>query len=486
MMEDQRDRNRKREYGMSYVMIVDDEPSICWGFEQLLGDEGHEVRVAASAEEALRLSADRAPDAIVLDVRLPGMDGLTAIGHFRSQLGNVPIVVVTAFGNLEVAVKAVHAGAFDYLHKPFDLDQAAQVVERALLSGRPSEPESSEPKAHADAVSTELIGASPAMQRVFKQIAWVANSHVPVLITGESGTGKELVARAIHRHSQRSEAPFLPVCLAALSEGVIESELFGHVKGAFTGATQDRLGLLELAEQGAVFLDEIGDTSLPLQVKLLRALEQKEITPVGDARPRAIGARILAATNRPLRELIERGDFREDLYFRLSVFEIHLPPLRERREDIPALVERFALAAFPDMRTPLISDEAIKELKSRDWPGNVRELRNAIEHAVIVSRGEMIRGDHLPAANVASPPASQGAQEELRDQIRAWTEKTPDSLEAAELYEAFLKVVEPPFLEALLKKCHGNKAACAQVLGIHRSTLRQKLRKYGMEEPTEP
>lgn len=470
---------------MSYVMIVDDEPSICWGFEQLLGDEGHEVRVAASAEEALRLSADRAPDAIVMDVRLPGMDGLTAIGHFRDLLGNVPIVVITAFGNLEVAVKAVHAGAFDYLHKPFDLDQAAQVVERALLSVRRPEAELSEPQPPADSVPTEMIGASPAMQRVFKQIAWVASSHVPVLISGESGTGKELVARAIHRHSQRSEAPFLPVCLAALSESVIESELFGHVKGAFTGATQDRLGLLELAEQGTVFLDEIGDTTLSLQVKLLRALEQREIMPVGDARPRRMAARILAATNRPLRELIERGEFREDLYFRLSVFEIHLPPLRERREDIPALIERFALAAFPEMRMPLISEEAMEELKSRHWPGNVRELRNAIEHAVIVSRGEMIRSDHLPPAISAAPNPLPLSQETLPEQIRAWTEKTADGLEAAALYEEFLRLVEPPFLEALLKKCGGNKAACAQVLGIHRSTLRQKLRRYEMEEPSE-
>ena len=207
-----------------------------------------------------------------------------------------------------------------------------------------------------------MIGASPAMQRVFKQIAWVADSNVPVLITGESGTGKELVARAIHRHSSRSEAPFLPVCLAALSESVVESELFGHVKGAFTGATQDRRGLLELAAEGTVFLDEIADTTLSLQVKLLRALEQRELTPVGDARPRPMAARVLAATNRPLAELIERGDFREDLYFRLSVFQIHLPPLRERREDIPALVEKFALSAMPEMRSPIITEEALAEL----------------------------------------------------------------------------------------------------------------------------
>ena len=470
---------------MSYVLIVDDEPSICWGFQQLLGDEGHEVGIAASAEEALRMVDDRRPDAIVMDVRLPGMDGLTAIGRLKEKLGNVPIVVITAFGNLEIAVRAVQEGAFDYLHKPFDLDQAAEVVRRALLSANDAKREPSAPPA-PEAIATEMIGASPAMQRVFKQIAWVANSHVPVLITGESGTGKELVARAIHRHSRRSEAPFLPVCLAALSEGVVESELFGHVKGAFTGATQDRRGLLELADGGTVFLDEIADTTLSLQVKLLRALEQREITPVGEARPRPVTARILAATNRPLGELIERGDFREDLYFRLSVFQIPLPPLRERREDIPALVERFALSAFPEMRQPVITEEAMAELISRDWPGNVRELRNAVEHAVIVSRGEMIRIDHLPLPTHFAAPAAPASLDVLRGMIREWVNRTAEGLETTTLYEEFLKMVEPPFLEAILEKCGGNKAAAAQVLGIHRSTLRQKLRRYEMEEPGEP
>ncbi len=467
---------------MSHVLIVDDEPSICWGFEQFLGDEGHDVSVAASAEEALRLAGDRRPDAIVLDVRLPGMDGLSAISRFRDRLGNVPIVVITAFGNLEIAVKAVQKGAFDYLHKPFDLDQASAVLERALESSRASETKDAQNPPAAE--PTEMIGASPAMQRVFKQIAWVAGSNVPVLITGESGTGKELVARAIHRHSARSEAPFLPVCLAALSESVVESELFGHVKGAFTGATQDRRGLLELAAEGTVFLDEIADTTLSLQVKLLRALEQRELTPVGDARPRPMAARVLAATNRPLGELIERGGFREDLYFRLSVFQIHLPPLRERREDIPALVERFALSAMPEMRSPIITEEALAELTGREWPGNVRELRNAIEHAVIVSRGDVIRADHLPPpARFAA--ASRSSEETLPEQIRGWVEETANGAEPANLYEDYLRLVEPPFLKAILERYGHNKAAAAQVLGIHRSTLRQKLRRYDLDESSE-
>ncbi len=468
---------------MSHVLIVDDEPSICWGFEQFLGDEGHKVSVAASAEEALRFAGEHRPDAIVLDVRLPGMDGLTAIGRFRERVGDVPIVVITAFGNLEIAVKAVQEGAFDYLHKPFDLDQASHILERALQSTRPSKTE--EPEPQPAAAPTEMIGASPAMQRVFKQIAWVADSNVPVLITGESGTGKELVARAIHRHSSRSDAPFLPVCLAALSESVVESELFGHVKGAFTGATQDRRGLLELAEEGTVFLDEIADTTLALQVKLLRALEQRELTPVGDARPRPMAARVLAATNRPLAELIERGDFREDLYFRLSVFQIHLPPLRDRREDIPALVEKFALQAVTEMRSPIITEEALAELTARNWPGNVRELRNAIEHAVIVSRGDVIRGDHLPPPPRFVPAASRNAEDMLPEHIRDWVEQTANGSEPANLYEHYLRLVEPPFLKAILNRYGHNKAAAAQVLGIHRSTLRQKLRRYDLDEANE-
>ncbi|MBT4865858.1 MAG: sigma-54-dependent Fis family transcriptional regulator, partial [Planctomycetaceae bacterium] len=255
---------------MSHVLIVDDEPSICWGFREFLSDEGHEVSVAASAEEALQLVGESKPAAIVLDVRLPGMDGLTAIEHFRRLVGDVPIIVITAFGNLETAVQAVKEGAFDYLPKPFDLNQASEIVSRALRAAETKSQDSA--SSQVEEVATSLIGSSPSMQEVFKQIALVAASDVPVLITGESGTGKELVARAIHFHSQRQVEPFFPVCLAALSDGVVESELFGHVRGAFTGAAADRTGLLELAAGGSVLLDEIADTSTALQVKLLRAL----------------------------------------------------------------------------------------------------------------------------------------------------------------------------------------------------------------------
>ena len=308
---------------MSRILIVDDEASICWAFRESLGDLGHHVEVAATAEEGLRIAASSPLDVVVLDVRLPGVDGLTAMRSFRDCIGYAPIIVVTAFGNLETAVRALEGGAFDYLVKPFDLDQATTVVTRAL-----EKRQSPEPAATLLARETEaLIGSSAAMQDLFKTIALVAPTDVPVLITGESGTGKELVARAIHRHSGRRDGPFLPICLAALNPGLVERELFGHIKGSFTGAVHDRAGLLELASGGTVLLDEIGDVSPSLQVKLLRAIEHREVTPVGDARPRFTDIRVIAATNRPLSELMAAGEFREDLFFRLSVFQIHLPAL---------------------------------------------------------------------------------------------------------------------------------------------------------------
>jgi DNA-binding NtrC family response regulator len=469
---------------MGRILIVDDEESICWAFREFLADEGHEVDVAASAEDGLDAVERATPDAVVLDVRLPGMDGLSAMRAFRARLGSAPIVVVTAFGNLETAVRAMEGGAFDYLVKPFDLDRAAAVVSRALEASKPRGRIPIAAEAQHEAAGT-LIGSSPAMQDLFKRIALVAPAEVPVLITGESGTGKELVARAIHRHSRRSGGPFLPICLAALSPNLVESELFGHLRGAFTGAGQDRKGLLELANGGTVLLDEIGDVPLPLQVKLLRALEHREVTPVGDGRPRATDLRVVAATNRPLDELMATGQFREDLFFRLSVFQIHVPPLRERRDDIPALAEHFLRLSRPgDPGDPRLSDEVLRELRSRPWTGNVRELRNVIEHAAIVARGRPLRVEHLPPpANSSSAPAS--AAVDLRDQVARWTAQelrtTPADDADATLHERFLAHAEAPLLKTVLQQCGGNRAAAAQMLGIHRATLRQKLKNYGIE-----
>jgi two-component system nitrogen regulation response regulator GlnG len=481
---------------MSHVLIVDDEPSICWGFRELLTEDGHDVSIASSAEEALDIASQTTPDAVILDVRLPGRDGLSAIKDLRDRVGDAPIIVVTAFGNLETAVRAVEQGAYDYLAKPFDLEQAAEILRRALR--RPTAParDSDEPAAIARdeaeaALRGTLIGSSLAMQAIFKQIALVAASDVPVLITGESGTGKELVAQAIHAHGRRRAAPFLPICLAALSPGVLESELFGHVRGAFTGADRDRQGLLELADGGTVLLDEIGDVPLPVQVKLLRAIEQREVTPVGQTRPRHSDFRVLAATNRRLAELVARGEFREDLYYRLGVFHIHLPPLRTRTDDIPLLAAHFLKLATDDGASKRLSKAAIAELVSRPWRGNVRELRNAVERAAVVARGDEVEPEHFPPASpiLASAAPSLDSQPTLDTQLRRltadWTAEqrlVPSDADPGDLYERFLRVTEPGLLKTILAQCGNNRAAAARILGIHRATLRQKLRDHGLDD----
>jgi DNA-binding NtrC family response regulator len=470
---------------MSHVLIVDDEPSICWGFRELLADEGYEVSVASSAEEALELADDTVPDAVVLDVRLPGRDGLSTIQDLRRRIGSAPIIVITAFGNLETAVRALEEGAYDYLTKPFDLEQISEMLRRAL---RPSAVIAVPAADDRSNVPEAFIGSSPAMQSVFKQIALVATSNVPVLITGESGTGKDLVAQAIHRHSRRRDAPFLPTCLAALSPGLIESELFGHVRGAFTGAELARQGLLELADGGTVFLDEIGDVPLPVQVKLLRAIEQHEVTPVGDARARRTDFRVLAATNRPLEGLVARGEFREDLFYRLGVFHIHVPPLRERAEDIPQLAQAFLRTAVADGQAPGLSEGALRELSSRRWPGNVRELRNAVERAALVARGGEIEANHFPPPSPIAGKADRSTAEELQlatanwatEHIAAELPRDASDPQSGDLLERFLRVVEPPLLQAALLHCGGNRAAAAKMLGIHRATLRQKLNDCGL------
>lgn len=467
---------------MSRILIVDDEASICWAFRESLTDEGHHVEVASSAEEGLQIAGAARPDAVVLDVRLPGTDGLTAMKAFRDRIGPAPIIIITAFGNLETAVRAMEGGAFDYLVKPFDLDQATTAVRRALEKRKTRDLIADTQVATGPET---LIGTSPAMQALFKSIALVAPADVPVLITGESGTGKELVARAIHRHSGRRTGPFLPVCLAALSPSLIEGEIFGHLKGSFTGATQDRKGLLELASGGTVLLDEVGDIPTNLQVKLLRAIEHREVTPVGDARPRQTDMRVIAATNRPLADLMASGLFREDLFFRLSVFQIHIPPLRERREDIPALAEHFLRRSrLPDVADTHLSPGVLAELRSRPWTGNVRELRNAVEHAAIVARGRPIRAEHFPPVATGTAAGTPGVQG-IKEEIARWTghEARTGGTEPAgfPLYERFLELVEPPLLRAVLDRCRGNRAAAAMMLGIHRATLRQKLRKYGIE-----
>lgn len=471
---------------MAHLLVVDDEPSICWGLARLGKQLGHTVAVATSAEEAFKLAGQQRPDAIVLDVRLPGMDGLSAMQHFHDLLGRVPIIVVTAYGALSTAVTAVRNGAFDYLTKPFDLDAAQLAIQRALES--PQHLAEAPPVPVSD-LSERIIGTSAVMQEVFKRIALVAPSDACVHLRGESGTGKELAARAIHRYSRRSAGPFVAVNVASLSPTLAESELFGHVRGAFTGAEQSRKGLLEQAHGGTIFLDEVADIPLAIQVKLLRVLEYGEVLPVGADRPVMVDFRVISATHQDLRRRVAAGKFRHDLYFRLITFEIEIPPLRERRDDIRALAERFLdlLAAKSASTRPSLSPAATHDLENRHWYGNVRELRNALEHAVILAHGGQILPEHLPPPVSSSITAYAIEEDELDSLIQRWTEfHLQQSPDATDIYSHFLKVVELPLLRAAMEHHHGQCAAAARQLGIHRTTLRKRLDQLGLGDSCFP
>lgn len=461
-----------------HILIIDDEEAVCWALQRALTREGHSVAVAPSAEGGFAQLARRTPDVIILDVRLPGIDGLTALPRLREQAPLAAVIVITAFGSLPTAVQAVEGGAFDYLAKPFDLDQALDAV-RSALQRRPGTvaPDAPPPPGGPE----EIVGVSPVMQQVFKRIALVAPHDACVLITGESGTGKELVARAIHRYSGRRDRAFLPVHVAALNPNLVESELFGHARGAFTGATQARTGLLGLADGGTVFLDELAEVPLAVQVKLLRALEYGEVQPVGASAAQPLNFRILTATNQDLAACVAEGRFRHDLYFRLNVFQVHLPPLRERPEDVEPLAEHF-LRRFRPAALPLLP-ATVQYLQAQPWFGNVRELRNALEHAAILARDGALLPDHFPrlagdgGARTPAEEVTAGVRKWLAEKVRAAGEEPP-----RELYEELLRLIEPALFEDVIRRLKGNRWAAAQWLGLNRATVRKKLAAYGLAE----
>jgi len=457
---------RKRE-----LLIIDDEEAVCWALRRAFERAGYGVQVAASAEAGLNAAKSQRPDAIVLDVRLPGMDGLTALQHLREATKNAPVIVITAHGNLSTAVRALEGGAFDYLAKPFDLSQALDAVARAL-----ARPVAGKPSGTVAEVGEDIIGRSPVMQQVFKLIALVAPRDAGVLITGESGTGKELVARAIHRHSARRDRPFVPVHVAALNPNLVESELFGHVRGAFTGAAENRAGLLALADGGTVFLDELADIPLPVQAKLLRVLEYAEVYPVGGNRPQKLDLRVLSATHQDLGRAVETGTFRHDLFFRLNGFQIHLPPLRERGEDVLELAQHFRRQLEPD--SPPFPSSTSEFLKARPWPGNVRELRHAVERAVITARGGPVQPEHFPPSATLARPGDTAAQ--LASLIRRWVRERVAAAagEPSQLHEELLNATEPALLGEVLALLQGNRLAASRWLGLARATVRKMIARH--------
>jgi nitrogen regulation protein NR(I) len=455
---------------MGTVLVVDDEQSITWAFEKFLTSLGHSVRSAATAEQGLEIARRDPPDLIILDIRLPGMDGLAALEEIRKINPGARVIVITAHGTLETAVRAVKLGAVDYLAKPVDLVKARRLIESAL-SGPPASKEVE--RLRGGAPFGGLVGRTPAMQEVFRKVAAVCESDVTVLFTGESGTGKELLARALHASGRRSSGPFEPVNCAAIPETLLESELFGHEKGAFTGAHRQKKGKCEIADGGSLFLDEIGDIPAPTQVKLLRFLEDKTFSRVGGTDRVTVDARILSATNSDLEARVASGAFREDLFFRLNVVRIDIPPLRDRRDDIPVLVAHF----LQQWGAEGISQEALETLKNYAWPGNVRELRNALERGTVLSRKRTILPEHLPepVLHPRAPGASNtdGRVAEIVDEI-ALSPTAPRT----GLYRLVEEKWERALLRRALEMTGGNQVRAARLLGINRLTLRKKMARY--------
>lgn len=482
---------------MRVALVIDDEPAICWGFQNLLPAANVSVLTAGSAAAGLALAAQHTIDLILLDVRLPDASGLDLIEPLRQHAPRAAIIVMTAYGEVDVAVAAVNQGVADYLHKPFRLNDAIDTCQRALARQQAIDlAADSTPDTDTDPLSAttpasrpgQLIGQSTAMQQLFHQIALVADSDLSVLIVGETGTGKELVAEAIVRHSRRRDQAFVAVAPVTYNPSLLESELFGHARGAFTGADQVHQGVFEAANGGTIFLDEIGDLSLGAQVKLLRVLEQKTFSRVGETIGRACDVRVLAATHCDLSQAAREGRFREDLLYRLGGVILQIPPLRERPEDIEPLVKHFLNLAGYNLSRYGLPTGLLDDLRQRPWPGNVRELRNVVQRAVVVARGRALLLDDFttPALPLPTPP-----QAELAQAIEQWasaqmlTTHAPDAPPNPSghipLFEQFMALAEPVLFRTVLEALGGNRSATADTLGIHRATLRERLARYGIE-----
>ena len=463
---------------MATILIIDDHDTIRIALSRIVKKMGHDALQASSGQEGALLFEKQAVDFVITDLKMEGMDGVAVLRHIHDEEPEVPVMIVTAYGTVETAVEAMKIGAFDFITKPFTPEEVRLKVERALeLVGARRAKSRLEEEAQIlreqvrDGLG-QLKGSSPQMQAVYKAIEKVAPTDATVLISGESGTGKELVARAIHDKSPRADGPFIAVNCGALAEGLLESELFGHEKGSFTGAVKRKLGRFELAHGGTLFLDEISEVGQPVQVKLLRVLQEQVFERVGSERSQRVDVRILAATNRDLHAEVETGRFRQDLYYRLMVVPIELPSLRERRSDIPELARHFVDKQAPRLnaRVTSISDEAVGRLMAHTWPGNVRELENAVEQALVFAEGDTI----TPAALPNHMKGPQDTDDAL---------KVPD--EKASLPE-ILEELEKQLILRAYREAKGVKTETARRLGIKTSALYYKLEKYGIDKEAPP
>ena len=475
---------------MSKVLLIDDEVDVQYSFQRIFDSPEVELTTASSGEEGLRLIPKLKPDLVMMDVRMGGMTGLETLRRIRAMDSKLLVILMTAYGTTQTAIEAMKLGAYDYLLKPFEVPKLKDIVTNALKAARDmKQVVSYQPLLESEDYELGIVGRSEPMQQVFKLIGQLAASDATALITGESGTGKELVARAIYHHSNRSQQPFLAVNCAAIPEQLLESELFGHERGAFTGATLQRIGKFEQCNRGTLFLDEIGDMTPATQTKILRVLQSGTFERVGGNQPIKVDVRIIAATNKALEQAVAARQFREDLFYRLNVVRIHIPPLRERREDIRLLVNYFLRKFSKDQpgSPRSIAPSALKVLEKYHWPGNVRELENVVRRALVMAKGEAILVAELPAeisgqggaGNVApmgAPVSGEGAVTDivaLARQLFQWVRRDPKL--------KVIPTIERELVIQALKETSGNQVHAAKLLGITRATLRKRVEKFGIQ-----
>ncbi len=480
---------------MSKLLLIDDEADVQYSFQRIFDSPEIELTTASSGEEGLALIPKLKPDLVIMDIRMGGMNGLETLRRIREIDSKLLVILMTAYGTTQTAIEAMKLGAYDYLLKPFDIPKLKEIITNALKAAHDMrQVVSYQPLLESEDYELGIVGRSEAMQQVFKLIGQVAATDATSLITGESGTGKELVARAIYHHSNRSEKPFLAVNCAAIPEQLLESELFGHERGAFTGATMQRVGKFEQCNGGTIFLDEIGDMTPATQTKILRVLQSGTFERVGGNTPIRVDVRVIAATNKPLEEAVAARQFREDLFYRLNVVRIHIPPLRERREDVRLLVNYFLKKFARDQKAhpKSISSSVLKTLEQYHWPGNVRELENVVRRALVVSKGDAILISELPPeiasqSTVATAPSSApvsaplpapgdvsgGDVVGLARRLFQWARKDPKL--------KIIPAVERELVVQALKETNGNQVQAAKLLDITRATLRKRIEKFGIQ-----
>lgn len=470
---------------MQSILIVDDDKSIRYSLKRIF-EEHYLVLTAQNGEEALALFQQNSPDLIIMDIRMPGQSGIELLKEMRSRDPKSLAILMTAYGTTETAIEAMKWGAFDYILKPFSIPKMKELVEKALSLRRMMKEEIPYTlEGEQDAGKERIVGSSPKMQEIYKLIGQIAPSDVTVLLRGESGTGKELIARAIYHHSLRSSRPFLPVNCAAIPDTLLESELFGHERGAFTGAIFRRIGKLEQCHGGTLFLDEIGDMSLSTQAKILRVLQEKKFERLGGKETIQVDVRFIVATNKNLEEAIAKGTFREDLYYRLNVVSLHIPPLRERKEDIPALIDYFINRFNLEFKKKILgmTPEAVKKMVSYHWPGNVRQLENVIKRAVVLCHGEWILEDQilLELKEERREVGEEVKKKTFEDLLNSLFEEL---LRASSLHKDLdlISLLEKEIIVRALQKTNGNQVQAAKLLGINRNTLRSKMERYRLKK----